>query len=61
MDTMMKLMRYNDFKNDALAEVKGCDEPRVPAGSIANRLDLSDANATCAFSDIDWMVGTLSG
>ena len=58
---MMELMRYNDFENDPLAEVDGCDQERVPAGSIANRLDLSDPNATCAFSDIDWMVGSLSG
>ena len=54
-------MRYNDFENDPLAEVQGCDQVRVPAGSIANRLDLSDANATCEFSDIDWMIGSLSG
>ena len=58
---MMKLMRYNDFENDPLAEVQGCDQIRVPAGSIANRLDLSDSNATCEFSDIDWMIGSLSG
>jgi len=57
----MKLMRYNDFKNEPLAEVQGCDQAKVPAGSIANRLDLSDANATCEFSDIDWMIGSLSG
>ena len=54
-------MRYNDYKNDELAHVDGCDEERVPAGSIANRLDLSEPNATCTFSDIDWMVGALSG
>ena len=53
-------VRYNDFNNDPLAEVEGCDEKRVPAGAIANRLDLSDINATCTFSDIDWMVGSFS-
>ena len=58
--SMMELMRYNDYKNDPLAEVDGCDEKRVPAGAIANRLDLSDINATCSFSDIDWMIGTFS-
>ena len=58
--SMMELMRYNDYTNDPLAEVDGCDEKRVPAGAIANRLDLSDINATCSFSDIDWMVGTFS-
>ena len=59
-NTMMEVMRYNDFKNDPLAEVDGCDEIRVPAGAIANRLDLSDVNAACTFSDIDWMVGSFS-
>ena len=58
---MMKLMRYNDFENDPLAEVDGCEQARVPAGSIANRLDLSDANSTCAWDfGVDWMVGGLS-
>ena len=58
---MMKLMRYNDFENEPFAEVDGCDEKRVPAGSIANRLDLSDLNSTCKFSDTDYMIGVLSG
>ena len=58
--TMMDMMRYNDFKNDPLAKVDGCDQKGVPAGAIANRLDLSDINATCTFSDIDWMVGSFS-
>ena len=58
--TMMDLMRYNDFKHEPFADVDGCDEASVPAGAIANRLDLSDANATCEFSDIDWMVGSFS-
>ena len=58
---MMKLMRYNDFENDVFAEVEGCGQNRVPAGSIANRLDLSDANATCKFSDVDYMIGSLTG
>ena len=48
---MMKLMRYNDFENEPFAEVEGCDQNRVPAGSIANRLDLSDANSSCKFSE----------
>ena len=46
---------------EPFAEVEGCDEARVPAGSIANRLDLSDANSTCIFSDTDYMIGALSG
>ena len=58
---MMKLMRYNDFENEPFAEVEGCDEARVPAGSIANRLDISDSNSSCKFSDTDYMIGALSG
>ena len=58
---MMKLMRYNDFENEPFAKVEGCDQQKVPAGSIANRLDLSGKNNTCEFSDIDWMIGSLSG
>ena len=46
---------------EPFAEVEGCDEARVPAGSIANRLDLSDANSACKFSDTDYMIGALSG
>ena len=61
-NTMMTLMRYNDFENDVMAEVDGCDEDRVPAGAIAGRLDLSDDNATCTWGfGSDWMVGKLWG
>lgn len=59
--SMMALSRYNDFENDPFAVVEGCTPERVPAGAIANRLDLSDTNGTCIFSDVDWMVGHHSG
>ena len=39
-----------------MANVSGCDH-LTPAGSLANRLDLSDPNSTCTFSGIDDMVG----
>ena len=39
-----------------MANVSGCDH-LTPAGSLANRLDLSDPNSTCTLSGIDDMVG----
>ena len=53
----MAFMRYNDFENDPHAVVEGCEPERTPAGSIANRLDLSPPESKCAFSEYDWMVG----
>ena len=53
----MTFMRYNDFENDPHAIVQGCEPERTPAGSIANRLDLSEPDSKCAFSEYDWMVG----
>ena len=57
MDSLMKLMRYNDFENDPLAKVEGCNPPNIPAGAIANRLDLADPNGTCIFAEHDHMIG----
>lgn len=51
-----KLFRYNDFQNDPEAQVEGCDAP-IPAGSIANRLDLTLPGSECEFKDLDQMVG----
>ena len=56
----MYLSRYNDFRNDPVAQVKGCEQ-KTPAGSLANRLDLSDPDSTCNFSGHDHMVGHHSG
>ena len=39
-DSMINFMRYNDFQNDPAALVEGCNNP-IPAGSIANRCDLT--------------------
>ena len=55
--SLMSLMRYNDFENDEFGDVVGCTPGRVPAAAIANRLDLSDPEGTCTFSEIDHMVG----
>ena len=38
--SMIDFMRFNDFQNDAEAVVEGCNAP-IPAGSVANRLDLT--------------------
>jgi len=51
LESMMQLMRYNDFESDPLGKVAGCQPVRTPAASIASRLDLSDPNGTCNFTD----------
>ena len=48
--------RYNDFQNDLEAQVEGCNHP-IPAGSVANRLDLTLPGSECEFEDLDQMIG----
>lgn len=55
-ETMATFMRYNDFQNDDLAVVPGCPKP-IPAGSIANRCDLTLPDSTCSWGSHDYMVG----
>ena len=55
--SLMTFMRYNDFENDPHAIVDGCEPERTPAGAIASRLDLSEPDSECAFSEYDYMVG----
>ena len=55
--SLMKVMRYNDFKNDPEAQIRGCGPEPNAAGSLANRLDLNDPKAKCTFADHDNMVG----
>ena len=50
------LMRYNDFQNDPMGAIEGCNPPNNPAASISNRADLY--NGTCVFEGFDWMVST---
>ena len=45
-----------DFQNDPEAQVDGCNSP-IPAGSIANRLDLTLPGSVCEFEDLDQMIG----
>ena len=55
-ESMMKLMRYNSFQTDPLAQVPGCPKP-IPAGSIANRCDLTLPDSKCEWEELDYMVG----
>ena len=57
LDSFMRLMRYNDFKNDPFAQIRGCGPEPNSAGSLANRLDLNDPKVKCDFSEHDHMVG----
>jgi len=46
-NSMLKLMRYNDFLNDPLSACPGkCDPPRNGENAIAARSDLNPANGT---------------
>ena len=56
MATMIAAMRYNQFQDDPLAQVPGCNKP-IPAGSVASRCDLTLSNTTCTWQHLDYMVG----
>ena len=55
-ETMIQFMRYNDFQNDPAAVIEGCNNP-VPAGSVANRCDLTLHHTVCRWEEMDDMVG----
>jgi len=55
-ESMIKLMRYNSFQTDPYANVTGCPNP-IPAGSIANRCDLTLPDSECEWGEYDYMVG----
>jgi len=55
-ETMIKLMRYNNFQEEPFAIVPGCPKP-IPAGSIANRDDLTAPDSDCEWAEFDHMVG----
>ena len=48
-DSMMRLMRYNDYKNDPLAACD-CEPPYSGENAISARCDLNPANGTYPFS-----------
>ena len=40
-DSLMKLMRYNDFENDPLSKLENCRPSANAAAAISSRQDLS--------------------
>ncbi|KAJ8414055.1 hypothetical protein AAFF_G00066530 [Aldrovandia affinis] len=48
-DSMVRLMRYNNFKEDPLSKCQGCDPPNNGENSISARSDLNPANGTYPF------------
>ncbi|KAI4885928.1 hypothetical protein NFI96_030902, partial [Prochilodus magdalenae] len=48
-ESMVRLMRYNNFNNDPLSECEGCDPPHNGENSISARSDLNPANGTYPF------------
>ncbi|XP_043924205.1 putative phospholipase B-like 2 [Protopterus annectens] len=48
-ESMIKLMRYNNFKNDPLSKCQGCDPPYNGENAISARSDLNPANGTYPF------------
>ncbi|XP_066542740.1 putative phospholipase B-like 2 [Hoplias malabaricus] len=49
LDSMVKLMRYNDFKNDPLSKCDGCNPPQNGENTISARSDLNPENGTYPF------------
>ncbi|XP_055775925.1 putative phospholipase B-like 2 isoform X3 [Salvelinus fontinalis] len=49
MDSMVRLMRYNNFKQDPLSWCEGCDPPANGENTISARSDLNPANGTYPF------------
>jgi len=56
-ESLMSLMRSNNYESDEYSKVDGCSPSRIPAAAIANRLDISDPEGNCTFANFDWMVG----
>uniref|UniRef100_A0A8D0H935 Phospholipase B-like n=1 Tax=Sphenodon punctatus TaxID=8508 RepID=A0A8D0H935_SPHPU len=49
MDTMIRLMRYNNFLKDPLSHCQGCDPSQNGENAISARSDLNPANGTYPF------------
>ncbi|XP_049619775.1 putative phospholipase B-like 2 [Syngnathus scovelli] len=47
--SMMRLMRYNNFKEDPLSQCQGCNPPTNGENAISARSDLNPANGTYPF------------
>uniref|UniRef100_A0A452GQ43 Phospholipase B-like n=1 Tax=Gopherus agassizii TaxID=38772 RepID=A0A452GQ43_9SAUR len=50
LDSMIRLMRFNDFLKDPLSRCQGCDPPQNAENAIAARSDLNPANGTYPFA-----------
>uniref|UniRef100_A0A8C8R7D0 Phospholipase B-like n=1 Tax=Pelusios castaneus TaxID=367368 RepID=A0A8C8R7D0_9SAUR len=50
MDSMIRLMRFNNFLKDPLSRCQGCDPPQNAENSISARSDLNPANGTYPFA-----------
>uniref|UniRef100_A0A7N8XR03 Phospholipase B-like n=1 Tax=Mastacembelus armatus TaxID=205130 RepID=A0A7N8XR03_9TELE len=48
-DSMVRLMRYNNFKEDPLSRCEGCNPPGNGENAISARSDLNPANGTYPF------------
>uniref|UniRef100_A0AAV2MRD7 RRM domain-containing protein n=1 Tax=Knipowitschia caucasica TaxID=637954 RepID=A0AAV2MRD7_KNICA len=48
-ESMIRLMRYNNFKEDPLSKCESCDPPANAENSISARSDLNPANGTYPF------------
>ncbi|RXM99252.1 Phospholipase B-like protein B, partial [Acipenser ruthenus] len=49
MESMIRLMRYNNFMEDPLSVCQGCDPPHNGENAISARSDLNPANGTYPF------------
>ncbi|XP_040928403.1 putative phospholipase B-like 2 isoform X2 [Betta splendens] len=49
LDSMVRLMRYNNFKEDPLSKYDGCKPPANGENAISARSDLNPANGTYPF------------
>uniref|UniRef100_UPI003AADFA23 putative phospholipase B-like 2 n=1 Tax=Centroberyx gerrardi TaxID=166262 RepID=UPI003AADFA23 len=49
LDSMVRLMRYNNFKEDPLSRCDGCNPPGNGENTISARSDLNPANGTYPF------------
>ncbi|ETE62980.1 putative phospholipase B-like 2, partial [Ophiophagus hannah] len=49
MDSMIRLMRFNNFPQDPLSQCQGCNPPQNGENAIAARSDLNPANGTYPF------------
>ncbi|XP_036382815.1 putative phospholipase B-like 2 [Megalops cyprinoides] len=49
MESMIRLMRYNNFKEDPLSKCQGCDPPFNGENTISARSDLNPSNGTYPF------------